>query len=127
LQRQHHFNVSRLEDVDKAELLSCYDEMNEVVYVVVVKLTGLASAEHSIGLLKRDPSCLAPDERALVDFVTEVVRIVSPSDTTMQNARTHFSDALLFEAVVILGYYMLTARVIGVGGVDLEEKPVTTW
>ncbi len=45
----------------------------------------------------------------------------------MQNARAHFSDELLFEAVVILGYYMLTARVIGVGGVDLEEKPVTTW
>jgi alkylhydroperoxidase family enzyme len=85
------------------------------------------TAEQIAALHGGDLSCFAPDERALIDFVTEVVRDVSPSDATLQAARAHFSDALLFEAVVILGYYMMTARVLGVGGVDLDEAPVTTW
>ncbi len=63
----------------------------------------------------------------MIDFTTEVVRNVSPSDAVLAAARAHFEDALLFEALVIIGYYMMTARFIAVGGVELDEKPVTTW
>lgn len=83
--------------------------------------------EHIKALESEDVSTLPDKERALVDFVTEVVRNVSPSDKTLAAARAHFSDPLLFEAVVLIGNYMMTARVIALGGVDLDPAPVTTW
>lgn len=85
------------------------------------------SQEHLAALLSEDVSSLPDKERALAEFVTEVVRDVSPSDATLAAARAHFSDPLLFEAVAVIGYYMMTARIIGVGGVDLDPAPVTTW
>lgn len=84
-------------------------------------------AEHLKALESEDVSILPEKERALINFVTEVVRNVSPSDETLATARKHFSDPLLFEAVILLGNYMMTARVIAVGGVDLDPAPVTTW
>lgn len=88
--------------------------------------TGI-SAEHLAALESDDLSSLPENERALIDFVTEVVCDVSPSDATLAAARAAFPDALLFEAVVVIGYYMMTARVIGVSGVDLDASPVTAW
>jgi alkylhydroperoxidase family enzyme len=46
---------------------------------------------------------------------------------TLIAAREHFSDRLLFETVVIIGSYMMTARIAAVGGVELEDAPVTSW
>jgi alkylhydroperoxidase family enzyme len=84
-------------------------------------------AEHLKALESDDLSILPAKERALMDFATEVVRNVSPSDKTLAAAQAHFSDSLLFEAVVLIGNYMMTARIIALGGVDLDESPVTTW
>lgn len=84
-------------------------------------------AEQLAALESEDVSALPEKERALIDFTTEVVRSVSPSDATLAAARKHFADELLFEALVIIGYYMMTARFIAVGGVELDEAPVTTW
>lgn len=74
-----------------------------------------------------DLSALTADERALTDFVTEVVRDVSPSDATLAAARAAFGIPLLFEMLVLIGGYMLTARVAALGGVELDAVPVTGW
>jgi alkylhydroperoxidase family enzyme len=83
--------------------------------------------EQLAALQSEDVSIFTGAERALVDFVTELVRNVSPSDATLAAMREHFSDGLMFEAIAIVGYYMMTARIIAVGGVDLDEAPVTPW
>lgn len=74
-----------------------------------------------------DLGLLAPDERALIDYVSEVVRDVSPCDATLAVARKHFPDSLLFEAIVIIGGYMMTARIAAVGGVEFDPQPVESW
>ena len=58
---------------------------------------------------------------------TEVVRDVSPSEATLAATRALFSDALIFEMVAIIGVYMMTARVIAVGGCEIDGEAVSSW
>lgn len=85
------------------------------------------TAEQRDAMRSGDFSGLTAQERALADFVTEVVRDVSPSDATLQAARAEFSLTHIFEMVVLIGSYMLTARVAAVGGVEPDADAVTGW
>ena len=49
-----HYNVTQPVGVDKAEYLQRWDDVNAVVFAVVKKYGGSISAEHGIGVLKRD-------------------------------------------------------------------------
>jgi FAD/FMN-containing dehydrogenase len=48
-----HFNVSQPPGMDKKKYLDCWNEMNKVVFDVVLKFGGSISAEHGIGRLKK--------------------------------------------------------------------------
>lgn len=72
-------------------------------------------------------SALTEQERALGNFVTEVVRDVAPSDATVAEALVHFSLEQLFEMVVVCGSYMLTARLAGLGGVEPDDVAIANW
>lgn len=74
-----------------------------------------------------DYACLSEEERALARFVTELVADVTPRDETLAAMRAHFPDAQMFEVMMIVGYYMLIARVIAVSGVECDETAVETW
>lgn len=74
-----------------------------------------------------DFSQLTVEERALAGFVTEVVRDVAPSDAALQAARDAFGLPLVFEMIVVIGSYMLTARVAAASGVERDEIAVTGW
>jgi D-lactate dehydrogenase (cytochrome) len=49
-----HYNVSQPEGADKAAFLKRWDEVNAAVFAVVGKHGGSISAEHGIGVMKRD-------------------------------------------------------------------------
>ena len=49
-----HYNVAQPVGADKAEFLKRWDDVNAVVFDVVAKHGGSISAEHGIGVLKRD-------------------------------------------------------------------------
>ncbi len=49
-----HYNVSQPVGADKAAYLKRWDDMNEVVYAIVLKHGGSVSAEHGVGIVKRD-------------------------------------------------------------------------
>ena len=49
-----HYNITQPEGADKAAFLKRWDEVNEVVFAVVKKYGGSISAEHGIGIVKRD-------------------------------------------------------------------------
>lgn len=49
-----HFNVSQPIGADKAAFLARWEELNEAVHAVVTRMHGSISAEHGIGVLKRD-------------------------------------------------------------------------
>jgi FAD/FMN-containing dehydrogenase len=49
-----HYNVTQPEDADKEKFLARWDEVNAVVFAVVKKYGGSISAEHGVGVMKRD-------------------------------------------------------------------------
>ena len=49
-----HYNVTQPEGSDKAQFLARWDEVNAVVFAVVKKFDGSISAEHGVGVMKRD-------------------------------------------------------------------------
>jgi D-lactate dehydrogenase (cytochrome) len=63
-----HYNVTQPVGADKAEYLRRWDDVNAVVFAVVKKYGGSISAEHGIGVVKRDllPSVKDPVAFALM-------------------------------------------------------------
>src|SRR5207244_4431071 len=49
-----HYNVAQPIDADKAAFLGRWHDVNKVVFDVVLKYGGSISAEHGIGIMKRD-------------------------------------------------------------------------
>jgi FAD/FMN-containing dehydrogenase len=49
-----HYNVAQPVDADKAAFLARWDEVNAAVFEVVARYGGSISAEHGIGVMKRD-------------------------------------------------------------------------
>jgi FAD/FMN-containing dehydrogenase len=60
-----HFNVSQPIGADKEAYLARWEELNEKVHEVVAKYHGSISAEHGIGVLKRELLPLVKDKVAL--------------------------------------------------------------
>jgi FAD/FMN-containing dehydrogenase len=49
-----HYNISQPVGADKQAFLARWDEANAIVHAIVVQMGGSISAEHGIGVLKRD-------------------------------------------------------------------------
>ena len=60
-----HYNVTQPEGADKEKFLARWDEVNDVVFAVVKKFGGSISAEHGVGVMKRDILHLYKDPVAL--------------------------------------------------------------
>jgi len=70
-----HYNVSQPPAMEKAAFLARWDEVNAAVHALVVALGGTVSAEHGIGVLKRDllKTVKSPVELALMEKVKHVL------------------------------------------------------
>src|SRR5436190_4781497 len=49
-----HYNITQPVGADKAEYLKRWDDMNDTIYKIVLKYGGSVSAEHGVGIVKRD-------------------------------------------------------------------------
>jgi FAD/FMN-containing dehydrogenase len=72
-----HFNVSQPVGADTKQFLARWDEMNEVVNKIVLKLGGSISAEHGIGKLKRESLAKVKDPVAL-DLMRSLKQTLDP-------------------------------------------------
>ena len=72
-----HYNVSQPIGADKEAFLKRWGEMNDVVFAVVKKYGGSISAEHGIGLLKRDLLPSVKDPVAL-ELMRGIKRLLDP-------------------------------------------------
>lgn len=60
-----HYNVTQPVDADKAAFLGRWHEVNTVVFAIVMRLGGSISAEHGIGVMKRDELPGVKDQTAI--------------------------------------------------------------
>jgi FAD/FMN-containing dehydrogenase len=72
-----HFNLSQPVGMDKAAFLAHWERFNRIVHDIVHRMNGSISAEHGIGLIKRDELTLYKDEVAL-DLMRSVKRALDP-------------------------------------------------
>ncbi len=72
-----HYNVSQPVGADKAGFLQRWDDVNAAVFAVVAKYGGSISAEHGIGLVKRDLLPAFKDPVAL-DLMRGLKRLLDP-------------------------------------------------
>ena len=73
-----HYNVTQPEGADKERFLARWDEVNAVVFAVVKKFGGSISAEHGVGVMKRDILHLYKDSVAL-ELMRGLKRMLDPN------------------------------------------------
>jgi D-lactate dehydrogenase (cytochrome) len=73
-----HYNVTQPPGVDGAEFLKRWGEVNDVVFEVVTRLGGSISAEHGVGIQKRDKLPNYKDPVAL-DLMRALKRTLDPN------------------------------------------------
>jgi FAD/FMN-containing dehydrogenase len=73
-----HYNVTQPEGADKERFLARWDEVNAVVFAVVKKFGGSISAEHGVGVMKRDILHLYKDPVAL-ELMRGLKRMLDPN------------------------------------------------
>ena len=74
-----HYNVSQPVGADKASFLKHWNEVNAAVFAVVKKYGGSISAEHGIGVMKRDLLPSVKDPVAL-GLMRELKRMLDPKN-----------------------------------------------
>ena len=72
-----HYNVLQPENADKAEYLTHWDAMNAAVFAVVKNYGGSISAEHGVGVVKRDLLPSVKDPVAL-ELMKSLKRMLDP-------------------------------------------------
>ncbi len=72
-----HYNVTQPAGADKDEYLKRWDDVNAVVFAVVKKYGGSISAEHGIGVMKRDLLPAVKDPVAL-ELMRQIKRLLDP-------------------------------------------------
>jgi FAD/FMN-containing dehydrogenase len=73
-----HYNVTQPPDADKDEFLKRWQEVNAVVFDIVARLGGSISAEHGVGVMKRDQLPKYKDPVAL-DLMRTLKRALDPN------------------------------------------------
>ncbi|MDI4232034.1 FAD-binding oxidoreductase [Bradyrhizobium sp. Arg237L] len=72
-----HYNVSQPIGADSADFLSRWHEVNAVVFDIVLRMGGSISAEHGIGVLKRDE---LPDvkDKVAIELMRSIKAMLDP-------------------------------------------------
>ena len=74
-----HYNITQPDGADKQDFLSRWNEVNAAVFAVVKKYGGSISAEHGIGVMKRDLLPTVKDPVAL-DLMRGLKRMLDPKN-----------------------------------------------
>jgi FAD/FMN-containing dehydrogenase len=74
-----HYNVSQPVGADRAEFLARWNEVNAAVFAVVKKFGGSISAEHGVGVMKRDLLPSVKDPVAL-DLMRKIKNLLDPNN-----------------------------------------------
>jgi len=73
-----HFNISQPEGADRDAFIARWEEVNAAVHRVVARLNGSISAEHGIGLLKRE-ALVEVKEPVELDLMRQIKGLLDPT------------------------------------------------
>lgn len=96
-------------------------EYEWVQHVAIAKAVG--ASDEQVAALERgqgDAECFSADQALVLRFTTELVEDAAPSEQTFVAISKLLSAREVVELTLAVGYYMLIARVMAVGQIDLE-------
>jgi len=73
-----HYNVAQPVGADRAAFMARWDEVNDAVFAIVARYGGSISAEHGIGVMKREVLSSVKDPVAL-ELMRSLKRVLDPS------------------------------------------------
>lgn len=97
-------------------------EYEWVQHVPIAQAVG--ASEEDVAAIERgevEAESLGPDVRAALRLTTEVVRDVRASDESLAALREHLSPREVVELLLVIGQYMLVARVAETAGIEIDE------
>jgi alkylhydroperoxidase family enzyme len=91
-------------------------------HLSAARLVGLSEAQ--IEAIRQGGRQGVLDERqqAVVDFTEEVIVRVGAGDAALARLRRHFSDREVLDLTILIGIYMMLARVIETAGVEIDSE-----
>jgi 4-carboxymuconolactone decarboxylase len=93
----------------------------EWVQHVPIALAVGATQEEVDAIERGDVRAFGPREQAVLGFTEEVVRDVRASDAALAAVREHLSPREVVELLLVIGNYMLVARVAETAGIEIDE------
>jgi 4-carboxymuconolactone decarboxylase len=84
----------------------------------------IGASEEQVAALERDDieaGCFSDAQRTMLRFTTEVVRDARASDATFEAAKALLSAREVIELLIVIGQYMMLARVMATTDLDLDE------
>lgn len=97
-------------------------EYEWVQHVPIARAVG--ASEEDVAAIERgelDADCLGADVHAALRFTTEVVHDVRASDEALAAVREHLSPRAVVELLLVIGQYMMVARVAETAGIEIDE------
>jgi alkylhydroperoxidase family enzyme len=71
-----------------------------------------------------DPAALDETQRAVLEFVDDLVKNVRAGDATLAAMRARLDDAQVVDLILVSGFYMMICRILETGGVELDSQPI---
>jgi 4-carboxymuconolactone decarboxylase len=68
---------------------------------------------------------LSPAQQAVMAFTDDMVINVRASDANLANVRAFLSDSDLVDLIMVIGCYMMVARLLETTGVEIDSLPLT--
>ena len=102
--------------------LTPHAEYEWVQHVPIARSVG-ATGDH-IAALEHDDleaEVFTPEQRAVLRFTTEVLREARASDETFAAVAVHLSPREIVELLMVIGQYMMLARVMATTEMELDE------
>jgi alkylhydroperoxidase family enzyme len=102
--------------------LTPYADYEWVQHVPIARSVG--ASDEQVAALERgdlEAPAFSDAQRTVLRFTTEVVRDARPSDATFEAASELLSARELIELLMVIGQYMMLARVMATTDLDLDE------
>ncbi len=87
----------------------------------------MGASQEQVAALERDEpeaDCFSQAQRLVLHFTTEVVRDARASEQTLAALQQTMSSREIVELLMVIGHYMMVARVMATTDMELDEPAV---
>jgi 4-carboxymuconolactone decarboxylase len=89
------------------------------------RAVGLSDAQLAAIQRGQADATLTPAQHAVLAFTDDIVANVRASDANLTTLKTFLSDSEVVDLIMVIGCYMMVARLLETTGVEIDPLPLT--